>query len=208
MKVIIVGLGDVGTQTAEDLSRRKGFELVLIDSNEERCDRLTGEVDALVINGDGTDPEILEKAGIKEADALVATTNSDALNMVLAILAQRYSVSEVIVKLNKVSLRTACNEIGVDQIISPKLSAAVEITSLLHGYDVLDFSLLVRGGSRLTEINPGELVGKKVDEINLPEGILIVSILRVMIKFSILYIQIMGEISINNSTDFFLILFS
>jgi len=178
MRVIIAGLGDVGTQLAEDLTYREGFELVLIDQDEEKCEALSGEFDALVLHGDGTEPELLESAGAKETDALIATTESDALNMVIAVLGKKFAIPQVVAKLHKTSLRTTARELGVDHVISPKLSAATEITSLLHGYDVLDFSLLVQGGARLLEISPGDYAGNKLKDIDLPEGTLIASILR------------------------------
>ncbi|MFP4646875.1 MAG: potassium channel family protein [Candidatus Acetothermia bacterium] len=178
MRVIITGMGDIGTQLAEDLSSRGGFELVLIDKNEAKCQALSQEMDALVLNGDGTEPGILDKAGATNADSLIATTESDALNMVIAILGKKFSIPQVVVKLNKMGLRTACQEIGVDHVISPKLSAAMEITSLLHGYDVLDFSLLIRGGARLSEMTPGEMEGHTIEEIDLPDGALVIAILR------------------------------
>ncbi len=178
MRVIIAGLGDVGTQLAEDLTNQQGFELVLIDQDEEKCEDLSGEFDALVLNGDGTEPEILESAGAKEADALIATTESDAFNMVIAVLGKKFSVPKVVAKLNRTSLRTTARELGVDYVVSPKLSAATEIVSLLHGYDVLDFSLLVQGGASLVEITPGDMAGKLVSEVDLPEGTLITSVFR------------------------------
>ncbi len=178
MRVIIAGLGDIGTQLAKDLSARDGFELVLIDQDEEKCDTLKGEYDALVLHGDGTEPELLESAGAKNADALIASTESDALNMVIAILGKKFSIPRVVAKLNKTSLRATSRELGVDHVISPKTSAATEISSLLHGYNVLDFSLLVQGGARLIEITPGHLTNKKIKDIDLPEGTLITSIFR------------------------------
>lgn len=178
MRVLIAGLGDIGTQLAEDLTVREGFELVLVDQDEEKCEALSGEYDALVLHGDGTEPELLESAGARKADALIATTDSDALNMVIAVLGKKFEVPRVVAKLNKTSLRTTARELGVDHVISPKVSAATEISSLLHGYDVLDFSLLVQGGARLVEISPGELAGEKIKDIDLPEGALITSVLR------------------------------
>ncbi|MBS3786683.1 NAD-binding protein [Candidatus Bipolaricaulota bacterium] len=178
MRVIIAGLGDIGTQLAEDLTVREGFELVLVDQDEEKCESLSGEYDALVLHGDGTEPELLESAGARQADALIATTDSDALNMVIAVLGKKFDVPRVVAKLNKTSLRTTAQELGVDHVISPKVSAGTEITSLLHGYDILDFSLLVQGGARLVEISPGGLAGKKIKDIDLPGGTLITSVLR------------------------------
>lgn len=152
--------------------------LVLIDKNKEKCRELAREIDALVLNGDGTEPGMLEEAGAKEADALIASTESDALNMVIAILGKRCSIPKVIVKLNNIELRPTCKEIGIDHITSPTLSSTMEILSLLRGYDVLDFSLLIKGGIQLIEITPGDKAGKKLKDIGLPDGILLTGILR------------------------------
>jgi trk system potassium uptake protein TrkA len=178
MRVIITGIGDTGHQLAEELSSQGDYELVLVERDEEKCEMLSQEVDALVIHGDGTEPAILEKAGAKEADVLVAATESDALNMVIAILGKRFSVPKVIVKLNKIDLRTTCQEIGIDHVISPTLSATMEIINLLRGHDILDFSLLIKGGIRLIEITPGEMAGTQMKDIDLPEKTLLIGILR------------------------------
>lgn len=178
MRILITGIGDTGLLLAEELSSRSEFELVLIDKDEEKCEALSQEIDALVIHGDGTKPAILEKAGAKEADVLIAATESDTLNMVIAILGKRFTIQKVIVKLNKLDLRTTCQEIGIDHVISPTLSATTEIINLLHGHNVLDFSLLIKEGIQLIEIMPGEMANKRVKEIEFPEKTLPIGILR------------------------------
>ncbi|MEJ2031565.1 MAG: TrkA family potassium uptake protein [Deltaproteobacteria bacterium] len=178
MRIVIVGLGDLGQQLADILSRWENNELVLIDSDQKTCDRLAAELDALVLCGDGTDPEILRKARLAEANALVATTGSDPLNTVIAMLGRRIGVEKIVVKLNNVSLHSACQEIGVDKIIAPKVSAAAEIASVLHGLDKLDFSAAVRGGLRLVEFSAGQAKDKQLSALDLPEGSLIVSVLQ------------------------------
>jgi len=178
MRVIIVGLGNVGRELAELLIREGGHQLVLIDRDRELCEQLSTKYDALVLQGDGTEPELLRQAGAGEADALVATTDSDALNTVIAMLGKQFGVSKIIVKLLDLGLRPACQEIGVDAIVSPNLSVANEILAIVHGYRWLDFSLIVRGGAKLAEFVPGEAKGKKLAELALPRGSLIVSIIR------------------------------
>lgn len=178
MRVIIVGMGNVGRQLAELLAREKGHQLVLIDRDREVCAQLAEKYDALVLQGDGTEPELLRQAGIKEADALVATTESDALNTVIAMLGRQFGVPKIIVKLNDLGLRPACREIGVEAIVSPSLSAANEILAILHGYRLLDFSLIVSAGARLAELTPKAAVGKRLADLNLPHGALVVAIIR------------------------------
>jgi trk system potassium uptake protein TrkA len=178
VRVVIVGVGNIGRELAVNLSHRGNVELVLIDADEGRCEELAGELDALVLQGDGTDPEILKKARVAEADALVATTGSDAMNTVIAMLGHRMGVQNIIVKLNGVGLRAACQEIGVRKIIAPKISAAAEILASLYGFDRLDFSLVVRGGLRLVELSADGAVRKRIAELELPGGALVVAVLR------------------------------
>lgn len=178
MRVIIVGMGHVGSQLARELSQRKAVELVLIDADAEKCKALAEELDALVLEGDGTDPGLLQKADVKTADALVASTDSDALNTVIAMLGKQFSVETIIVKLDEHGLRTACQEIGVSHIVSPKVSAVSEIVSVLYGYNVLDFSVLIKGGVRMGELRAGRMAGKRIEEIEFPQGVLVVAIFR------------------------------
>ena len=181
MRVVIVGGGAIGRELAENLIRRGGHEVVLIDADEKRCEQLAAELDALVLHGDGTDPELLKKARAEEADALVAVTGSDAINTVIAMLGSRLGVSNLVVKLNDVGLRAACREIGVRKIIAPKIAAAAEIFASLHGFDRLDLSLAVRGGLRLTEVElapDSPAVGQTLAELELPRGALVVAVLR------------------------------
>ncbi len=86
MRVIIVGIGEIGLQLANLLARRGDNELVLIDRDPDRADEISNSLDALVLRGDGSNPEILEKAQVGEADALVAATGSDQINTVIALL--------------------------------------------------------------------------------------------------------------------------
>lgn len=178
MRVIIVGLGGVGRELAELLIREGGHQLVLVDEDRELCEQLAERYDALVLEGDGTEPELLRRAGVGEADVLIAATDSDPLNTVIAMLGRQFDVPKIIVKLNDLGLRPACQEIGVDAIVSPNLSTANEILAMIHGYRWLDFSLIVRGGARLAEFSPGVARGRRLADLPLPQGSLIVSLIR------------------------------
>jgi trk system potassium uptake protein TrkA len=178
VRVIIVGTGAIGRGLAENLTQRPDNEVVLIDTNKERCEEVSGQLDALVLHGDGTHPEILEKARVREADALVATTDSDALNAVIAMLGHHYAVQKVIVKLDELGLWPACQEIGVSEIIAPKITAASRITSALYGTSALDLSLITQSGLQLAQLPAGESAGKRLSELELPEDVLIVAIVR------------------------------
>ena len=177
MKVIIVGLGALGRRLADDLSGKKGLELVLIEVDEALCKEAADRYDALVLRGDGTDPEILRQAGVEGA-ILVAATGSDPINTVVGILAKQAGASRVIVVLDDLALRTACQAAGVDVVISPIISAANEIQGHIFGKEPLDFSVAISGGARMAELPPGPKAGTKLGELPLPKGTIIPLVIR------------------------------
>lgn len=178
MRVVIVGIGDIGYELTRDLTRDASHEVVLIDSDEARCKDLSEEFDAFVLEGDGTNPELLRKALIEESDALVASTNSDALNTVIAILAKRFGVPKIIVKLKDLGLRAACKEIGVARIIAPSISAAAEIWATLHGFGRPNLSLVTRGGLRFEEIEVQDVDDVTLADLDIPDGVLVQTVVR------------------------------
>jgi len=178
VKIIVVGLGALGKRLAEELSGVRGVELVLLERDEATCKAAAERYDALVLQGDGTDPELLVKAGAGEAQALVAVTGSDALNTVVALLAKQAGTKEVVVVLNDLALRTACQAIGVDKVVSPVLAAASEIKGYVLGERALDFSVAISGGARVVEFTVGPLAGSKFGDLQLPKGVAVPVLLR------------------------------
>lgn len=178
MRVVIVGAGGIARQLAENLSQRDHNELVIIDSDEAVIETFAADFDALAIHGDATDPAILKQGQIENADALVATTDSDAINTVIAMLGRRFDVERVIVKLEGFGLRAACREIGVSDIIAPTIAAAAKIQAALYGSEQLDFSLAAQGGLTLVELETSGAVGTTIRELNPPEEVLFVAVLR------------------------------
>ena len=178
MRIVIVGIGDIGFGLTKTLMERESHEMVLIELDKDRSNKMANELDALVLNGDGTDPEILEKAKLDEADVLIATTGTDAINTLIAMLGHQYHVEKIIVKLNGEGLRPACQSIGVRKIITPKISAAAEITNVIYGLDKVNFAIVARGGLRMTEINAECCENEKIENLDLPDGAHLVAVQR------------------------------
>ena len=176
MRVLIVGAEDVGKHLLHNLSQRSENELVVVESDAERAKALSQEYDALIIHGDPTDPNILKKAQIEQADALVAATGTDAINTVIAMLAHRFEVEKIIVKLNGYELRAACQEVGVSEIVAPTIAAAAKIQAALYGSDKLDFSELSGGGLKLVEVEVKQ--GRRLGKLKVPEDALLVGLVR------------------------------
>jgi len=179
MKVVIVGIGEIGLEVAKSLASEGRHDIVLVEKDKALCDQLAQALDALVLEGDGTNPEILRKAQLESADALVATTDSDPINTVVAILGRQFGVETVIVKLNTFGLRAACQEIGVSKIIAPAFTAAAEIRDALTGLSRLDFSVVSqRGGLHLVDLDASTVAGTALHDLELPSSTHLVALIR------------------------------
>jgi len=126
MYIIIVGLGGIGRSLAAQ-SVGNGDNVVIIDRNEQRCSEMLEHYDVLAITGNATDKVILEDAGIDRADALVATTSDDSVNLMTCWLAKRFKVANVVSIVNNVEHSDLFKEVGVkisenpDELVASRL---------------------------------------------------------------------------------------
>jgi trk system potassium uptake protein TrkA len=147
MKIIIVGAGEVGYHIAQKLSE-ENQDVFLIDKDPEKIRRITENLDVQALLGSGTSPEMLKTSGIKEAEMLVAATDSDEVNLIACLLAR--NMNPYIVKVARVRNREYLKEkelfsqdlLGVDQIINPESVMVETIRNLMMvpgASDVVDF---------------------------------------------------------------------
>ena len=126
MYLIVVGLGGIGRSLA-GLAAEEGHSVVVIDRDEEKCANILEEYDLLAVSGNATDKNTLEDAGIDRADALVATTSDDALNLMACWLAKKYSVRTLVSIVNQKEHADLFKEVGVrisentDEIVARSL---------------------------------------------------------------------------------------
>jgi trk system potassium uptake protein TrkA len=147
MKIIIVGAGEVGYQIAQRLSE-ENQDVFLIDKDPEKIRRITENLDVQALLGSGTSPEMLKTSGIKEADMLVAATDSDEVNLIACLLAR--NLNPYILKVARVRNHEYLKEkelfsqdlLGVDRIINPESAMVETIRNLMMvpgASDVVDF---------------------------------------------------------------------
>lgn len=114
--VVIVGCGQTGSRLANRLSAQ-GQSVVVIDRRPESFAALSLEFSGFSLEGDGTDAACLEQAKIGQADLVVAATREDAVNMMVAQLAQRvYKVPRVVVRVFHPERASFCRELGLTTI--------------------------------------------------------------------------------------------
>ncbi len=179
MYVVIVGGGRVGS----DLTRLlipEGHDVVLMESDEELANDLAKQFDALIIEGDGTDLDILKDAGLNKADALVAVTGDDNVNLISCQLAKRlFKVPNVIGRVNNPKNEGVFTSLGIDGTVSTTRASAIQIKNNLG-----DTKTLLTVGGRETQVMEFELLEnaplahQKIGTAGMPRGTIIADIMR------------------------------
>lgn len=117
---LIIGGGRAAYYLADQLLRN-GISVKIIENNYARCEELSILLPkAVIINGDGTDQEVLKEAGIEEAEAFVPLTGIDEENIMLTLHAKQVSNAKVITKLNRITFTNVIDHLDLGSVIYPK----------------------------------------------------------------------------------------
>jgi len=176
VNIIVVGCGRVGSQLATMLSV-EGHNVTVIDRDETAFKRLGTTFNGITLKGLGFDEEVLEEAGIREADVFAAVTNLDNTNLMAAEVARKlFGVRHVVARLyNPVRERTY-QQLGLDYVCGTTLVAEslVEKIKAGHGHH-----LNAVGDIELVEFKAsGKMDGKRVRDVEIDRGFRIAALLR------------------------------
>lgn len=136
MNIIIVGGGVVGSTLAQQLEKEQSnHKITLIESDQEKCQKLTNKLDILTIQGSGVDPATLIKAGVDDADMIVAVTPSDETNILCCYLASRFNVPSRVARLKSTNYSHeffGLKDLGVTDTIEPETDTINQILEYLY----------------------------------------------------------------------------
>ncbi|MDH3521905.1 MAG: Trk system potassium transporter TrkA, partial [Myxococcales bacterium] len=175
MRILIVGAGLVGSTLADKLSR-DGHNVSVIDSDADKFRELSDTIDVQVLEGNGATATMLRRAGIEESDLVVATTDSDEVNIVVGLLASAlFHVGRIVVRLRDPLHQETFDLINqanpVDHVrVNPDGAAVDRIAALLAvpgAVDVVSFleDRLLVAGFRIH--SQSDFVGLRVSDMNL-----------------------------------------
>ena len=167
--VTIIGGGNVGLKLAKSLEDLK-LNIKIIERDEERCEFLAEQLEnTLIINGDGTDLELLNEEDISNSDVVVSVTNNDEKNLLCSLLVKQMGVNRVISRVSKVSNAALFQKVGVDITISSQIASLNEIKNNFCGTNVGILATVEQGkGEVLRIILPPEFKTIKIMELKLP----------------------------------------
>lgn len=183
-RVMIAGGGNVGLRLARRLAGQ--YQVKLIEFSAKRCEYLAGQLPAemLVLQGDGTDEELLADENVAHMDMFLALTNDDEDNILSAMLAKRLGARRVLALINRRAYADLIQGSTIDIAVSPAHTVIGELLAHVRRGDVVAVHSLRRGAAEALEgvargdRRSSKLVGRPVDEVLLPPGVSIGAIVR------------------------------
>ena len=159
MKIIIVGCGKVGLTLAERLNQ-ENHDITLIDSDYTTVRTAADSLDVMAVTGNGAIYQVQMEAGIKEADLLIATTNSDELNILCCLIAKKTGNCHTIARIRNPEYSAEVNfireELNLSLAINPELAAAHEISRLLRFPSAIKIDTFAKGRVELLQCKISE----------------------------------------------------
>jgi trk system potassium uptake protein TrkA len=172
MKVLVLGAGQVGFHLAKRLSE-ENQDVVLIESDPERAEFASQQLDVLTVVGNGASLPVLEEAGIKDASMLLSVTSKDEVNLIACMAAKRLGVQFAVARISNPEYYgqgsvLSQEQMGIDLMINPERECARETFDLLRSEIATDVVPFADGRVQLVglRINDGApVVGKSMAEL-------------------------------------------
>lgn len=183
-RVMIAGGGKVGLRLARRLAGQQ--QVKLIERDIKRCEYLAGQLPAemLVLQGDGTDEELLADENVDDMDIFLALTSDDEDNILSAMLAKRLGARRVLALINRRAYADLIQGSTIDIAVSPATTVIGELLAHVRRGDVVAVHSLRRGAAEALEgVARGDgktsrLVGRRIEQLALPAGVTIGAIVR------------------------------
>ncbi len=174
MYIIIVGCGKIGSYLAKLLDEKN--DVVVIDKDEKSFDKLV-DFNGKTIVGDALDIDVLKEAGIEKADAICVITGNDNANIVIGQVSKKmFNVSRVIIKVSDPNKEKICELLGIETINTTSLVANLIKDGLTKRISC-DF-LFSNEDLTIVELKSDEIIGKKIEEVNIDGKLQIFAIIR------------------------------
>ena len=184
MRIVVIGAGKLGYSVAQLLAQEQ-YDVVVIEKDEARREIVKNSLDVLTIAANGASPIIMKDYRVKGADVVVATTDSDEVNMVACLLAKANGVKYTVARIRDTDYAKSTvfmhKNMGVDLFINPEQVTAVEINRILMTPSAMEVEDFAEGKVSLfeTRMHAGSaFLGKTLLDLVIQPQILVAAIFR------------------------------
>jgi trk system potassium uptake protein TrkA len=168
MRIVFSGASPLTIITAKQLIKQ-GHEVIIIETNKEKIDQLSDELDCSFLHGDSARPATLSQVDPKSSDILFCLTNSDQINIITSLLGRSMGFKRVITSIEDTDLEQLCRELGLTDTIIPVWTMSRHLDNMVRGLDSINLSTLLKEEARFFTFTAGENDAVSVSELGLPK---------------------------------------
>ena len=185
MRIIIAGAGKLGFSIAQLLAEDQ-FDVVVVEIDPKRKEVVQNSLDVLAIEGNSCSPTIFADPDVRDADVIIACTDSDEVNMVTCLLAKKNGIKHTVARIRNVDYAVHApemlnNDMKIDLVINPERITAVEIDHILMTPSALNVDEFAEGKVRMFEAKIKEdspLINIPLKDLQIPQDILMAMVFR------------------------------
>ncbi|MDC3014986.1 Trk system potassium transporter TrkA, partial [Candidatus Pelagibacter sp.] len=178
-KILIIGGGNIGFNLAKNIEETlETVRVKIVEKSKERAEFLANQLnDAIVINGDGLDEEVLTEANLGEAETVLALTNDDEDNLMVSVLVEKFAKDQkeiddkrTMALINKPNYSLLQSSLKIDDLIDPRMTTVSSILKHIHKGTIENAYTLSDGEYEVIEaeiIETSELINKEIKNSNL-----------------------------------------
>lgn len=182
-RIMIAGGGNIGLRLAKKIESRYSIKIFELDSVRSKA--LSEELNyTVVLQGSASDQDLLLEENIEETDIFIAVTNDDEANIMASLLAKRLGARKVMALINNAAYVDLIQGGEIDIAISPQQATVGSLLSHVRSGDMVNVHSLRRSAAEAIEViahgdaNSSKVVGKTIEEVDLPDGATIGAVLR------------------------------
>ena len=168
MRIVFSGASPLTVITAKQLIKQ-GHEVVIIETNKEKIDQISEELDCSFLHGDSAKPAILSQVDPKNSDILFCLTNSDQINIITSLLGRSMGFKRVVTSIEDMDLEVLCRELGLQDTIIPVWTMSRHLDNMVRGLDNINLSALLKEDARFFTFTAGVEDAVNVRELGLPK---------------------------------------
>lgn len=182
-RLVVFGGGNIGLFLGQQIAETfPAVTTKIIEMDGERA-RFVAQAlpKTVVLQGDVLDPEILDEANVGNAEAVIAVTDDDETNILSSLLAKRYGCQRALTLINKTTYTSLITELGVDVVVSPRMTTVSTILQHVRRGRVRSVHSLSEGFGEVLEVDAletADLVGKTIRELPRTKGVVFGAIVR------------------------------
>lgn len=167
MRTVFVGAAKLSIETAKALIK-KGHQVIIVETNKEKIDELSEEMDCSFLQGDGSQPNILREVNPAECDFLFCLTNSDQANVIASLVGRSLGFKRIVTSIGDSQFEGICHELGLTDTIIPSRTIGRYLEEMVVGGENIELSTVIKDEARFFTLIAKEEEAVAAKDLELP----------------------------------------